>query len=188
MKTDLSMALPSGCYGRVAPRSGLALQKFIDVGAGVIDSDYRGELGAILFNFCNEDFVLNQGDKVAQLIFEKIKTPTVKEVDSLEETGRGDRGYGSTGISGSQSDQLKTSRPNQNSYSDQAVKTQLTNESAQRQSQLSQARQIISARQIQKLAKDDNPVFLAVIRSTNEAPRSSSDHNHCAAPRCTRIP
>ena len=124
VKTGLAMALPPGCYGRIAPRSGLALKKFIDVGAGVIDSDYRGELGVILFNFGNEDFVVNQGDKVAQLIFEKIKTPTVKEVDSLEGTGRGDRGYGSTGISGSQSNQFKTSRPSQDSNSDQAVKTQ----------------------------------------------------------------
>ena len=73
------MAFPLGCYGRIAPRSGLALKKFIDVGAGVIDADYRGELGVILFNFGNEDFVINQGDKVAQLIFEKIKTPTVKK-------------------------------------------------------------------------------------------------------------
>ena len=59
------MALAHGCYGIVAPRSSLALNKFIDVGAGVIDSDYRGELGVILFNFDNEDFVVNQGDKVA---------------------------------------------------------------------------------------------------------------------------
>ena len=94
----------------------------------------------------------------------------VKEVDGLEGTGRGDRGYGSTGISGSQLDQLKTSRSNQSSDSDQAVKTQLINKSAQRQSQLSQARRIISARQIQKLAKDDNPVFLAIVQSTNETP------------------
>ena len=134
VKTGLAMALPPGCYGRIAPRSGLALKKFIDVGAGVIDSDYRGELGVILFNFGNEDFVINQGDKVAQLIFEKIKTPTVKEVDSLEGTGRGDRGYGSTGISGSQSNQFKTSRPNQDSNSDQAMKTEITNDSDQRRS------------------------------------------------------
>ena len=71
VKTGLAMALPPGCYGRVAPRSGLALKKFIDVGAGVIDSDYRGKLGVILFNFSNEDFVINMGDRIAQLIFEK---------------------------------------------------------------------------------------------------------------------
>ena len=63
--------MPPGCYGRVAPRSGLAVKKFIDLGAGVIDSDYRGELGVVLFNFSNEDFCINTGDRIAQLDFEK---------------------------------------------------------------------------------------------------------------------
>ena len=98
VKTGLAMALPPGCYGRIAPRSGLALKKFIDVGAGVIDADYRGEVGAVLFNFGNEDFVVNMGDRIAQLIFEKIKTPTIKETDDLEGTDRGAKGYGSTGV------------------------------------------------------------------------------------------
>ena len=75
VKTGLAMALPPGCYGRRAPRSGLALKKFIDVGAGVIDADYRGEVGAVLFNFGNKDFVVNMGDRIAQLIFEKNKDP-----------------------------------------------------------------------------------------------------------------
>ena len=74
VKTCLAMALPPGCYGRIAPRSGIAL-KFIDIGAGVIDSDYRGEIGVILFNFGDEDFMVNMGDKIAQLIFEKNKDP-----------------------------------------------------------------------------------------------------------------
>ena len=87
VKTGLSSSMPTGCYGRIAPRSGLALKKFIDVGAGVIDEDYRGEIGVVLFNFGNDDFEVNMGDKVAQLIFEKIKTPKVVETDSLEETG-----------------------------------------------------------------------------------------------------
>ena len=78
VKTGLSLAMPSGCYGRIAPRSGLALKKFIDVGAGVVDADYRGELGIVLFNFSDTDFQINMGDKVAQLIFEKIKTPAIK--------------------------------------------------------------------------------------------------------------
>ena len=78
-KTDLAMALPTGCYGRIAPRSGLALKKFIDIGAGVIDADYRGEVGVILFNFSDQDFVVNMGDRIAQIIFEKIKTPQIKE-------------------------------------------------------------------------------------------------------------
>ena len=59
VKISLKMALPTGCYGRIAPRSGLAIKKFIDIGAGVIDADYRGEVGAILFNFSDEDFVVN---------------------------------------------------------------------------------------------------------------------------------
>ena len=92
------MALPPGCYGRVAPRSGLALKKSIDIGAGVIDSDYRGEVGVILFNFGNKDFIVNMGDRIAQLIFEKIKTPKIKETDELEGTDRGIGGYGSTGM------------------------------------------------------------------------------------------
>ena len=78
VKTGLAMALPPDCYGRIAPRSGLALRKFIDVGAGVIDSDYRGEIGVILLNFGNEDFVVIMGDKIAQLIFERINTPEIK--------------------------------------------------------------------------------------------------------------
>ena len=98
VQTGLSISLPPGCYGRIAPRSGLAIKKFIDVGAGVIDSDYRGELGVILFNFGEEDFIVNMGDRIAQLIFEKIKTPQIKDVQSLEETRRGNRGYGSTGM------------------------------------------------------------------------------------------
>ena len=61
MKTGLALAILSGCYGGVSPRSGLALKKSIDVGAGVIDSDYRGEIGAILFNFGSENFAVNLG-------------------------------------------------------------------------------------------------------------------------------
>ena len=98
VKIGLAMALPPRCYGRVAPRSGLALKKFIDVGAGIIDADYRGEIGVVLFNFGEEDFVVNMGDRIAQLIFEKIKTPTIKESDECTGgTDRGAKGYGSTG-------------------------------------------------------------------------------------------
>ena len=98
VKTGLSLAMPSRCYGRIAPQSGLALKKFIDVGAGVVDADYRGELGIILFNFNDTDFQINMGDKVDQLIFEKIKTPVLKEVDNLGDTDRGNKGFGSTRV------------------------------------------------------------------------------------------
>ena len=168
------MALPPSCYGRIAPRSGLALKKFIDVGVGVIDSDYRGEIEVILFNFGNEDFIVNMGDRIAQLIFEKIKTPEIKEVSSLEEFGRGEQGYGSMGTSANKSSpnqDIKTQFSDAGQSSDvKQKKRETTNESVQRKSHLSQTRQIISPRQIQKLAKGDNPVFLAIVRSTNEDP------------------
>ena len=83
VKTGLSLAMPSGYYGRIDPRSGLELKKFIDVSVGFIGRDYRGEVGVVLFNFGSEDFTVNLGDKIAQLIFEKIKTPVIKEVDNF---------------------------------------------------------------------------------------------------------
>ena len=97
--TDLSIACPMGTYGRIAPRSGLANKYFIDVGAGVIDSDYRGPVCVILFNHSNEDFKIKKRDRIAQLILEKIEM-NVKlcQVESLDETIRGHGGFGSTGI------------------------------------------------------------------------------------------
>jgi dUTP pyrophosphatase len=94
--TGISLAIPSGCYGRIAPRSGLALKFGIDVGAGVIDWDYRGEIKVLLFNHSDEDFHVNVNDRIAQLILEKIETPQVIIVEELPETLRGDKGFGST--------------------------------------------------------------------------------------------
>lgn len=99
VKTDLALAIPEGHYGRVAPRSGLAWKNSIDVGAGVIDSDYRGPLGVILFNFSDQDFKIQEGDRIAQLIIEKISTPEVEEVEELDDTVRASGGFGSTGVS-----------------------------------------------------------------------------------------
>lgn len=98
VKTDLQIALPPGCYGRVAPRSGLAWKHSIDVGAGVIDEDYRGPVNVILFNFGDVDFEIKKGDRVAQLICEKIEQTDVQEVDDLDSTERGANGFGSTGV------------------------------------------------------------------------------------------
>jgi dUTP diphosphatase len=95
--TGLSLSIPSGHYGRVAPRSGLAVKHFIDVGAGVIDCDYRGPLIVVLFNFGDEPFVLKPGDRIAQLIIEKIANPEVEEVFQLDDTVRSTGGFGSTG-------------------------------------------------------------------------------------------
>ncbi|KAI9258216.1 dUTPase-like protein [Phascolomyces articulosus] len=95
--TDLSIAVPEGCYGRVAPRSGLAAKHFLDTGAGVIDADYRGPVGVVMFNFSKVDYQVKQGDRVAQLVLERIYTPEVVEVEDLDETDRGAGGFGSTG-------------------------------------------------------------------------------------------
>ena len=98
--TGLAISFPAGLYARIAPRSGLALKKFIDVGAGVVDHDYRGEVGVVLFNHGDQDFEVNMGDRIAQLILEKIDTPPVEEVQGLGETVRGVGGFGSTGVKG----------------------------------------------------------------------------------------
>lgn len=97
VKTDIQIAVPSGCYGRVAPRSGLAAKHFIDVGAGVIDEDYRGNVGVVLFNFGKDPFEVKKGDRVAQLICERIVYPDLEELKVLDDTDRGAGGFGSTG-------------------------------------------------------------------------------------------
>ena len=98
VKTGLAISFPAGLYARIAPRSGLVLKKFIDVGAGVVDSDYRGEVGVILFNHGDQDFEVKMGDRIAQLILEKIDTPPVEEVQGLSDTVRGTGGFGNTGV------------------------------------------------------------------------------------------
>lgn len=97
VSTDVAIAVPAGTYGRIAPRSGLASKHFIDVGAGVIDEDYRGEVKVLLFNFGEEEFKVEKGDRVAQLVLERIVTPEVQVVEVLAESGRGAGGFGSTG-------------------------------------------------------------------------------------------
>ncbi|XP_023012863.2 deoxyuridine triphosphatase [Leptinotarsa decemlineata] len=95
--TGLKIELPEGCYGRIAPRSGLAVKNFIDVGAGVVDEDYRGVLKVVLFNHSDTDFEVRSGDRIAQLICEKIYYPVLEEVQELTATERGEGGFGSTG-------------------------------------------------------------------------------------------
>jgi len=94
--TGIAVAIPEGYYGRLAPRSGLATQKGIDVLAGVIDADYRGEIGCLLYNAGDETIDLPAQTKICQLIIEKIITPDAIWVDSLAETSRGSGGFGST--------------------------------------------------------------------------------------------
>ena len=85
-KTGISIQIPEGWYGRIAPRSGLALKKGIDVLAGVIDSDYRGEIGIILYNSGDEPFNVKKGDSIAQLIFKKHLKANLIEFQNLTET------------------------------------------------------------------------------------------------------
>eukprot|EP00613_Pedinella_sp_CCMP2098_P060361 CAMPEP_0171985726 /NCGR_PEP_ID=MMETSP0993-20121228/274506_1 /TAXON_ID=483369 /ORGANISM="non described non described, Strain CCMP2098" /LENGTH=374 /DNA_ID=CAMNT_0012638613 /DNA_START=20 /DNA_END=1145 /DNA_ORIENTATION=+ len=101
VKTDIAVATPLDCYARIAPRSGLAYKNHLDVGAGVVDADYRGNVGVILFNHADKDFSVSPGDRVAQLILQKIDVgATVCEVEELPDTARGGGGFGSTGVSG----------------------------------------------------------------------------------------
>jgi dUTP pyrophosphatase len=97
IRTGLSVAIPHGFYGRIAPRSGLALKNGIDVLAGVIDSDYRGEILCVLINLSEADFFIHVHDRIAQLIIEKIITPEPDWDADLDKTTRGQKGFGSSG-------------------------------------------------------------------------------------------
>jgi deoxyuridine 5'-triphosphate nucleotidohydrolase len=99
IKTNISMEITPGYYGRIAPRSGLAYKSGIDVLAGVIDCDYRGDIGVILYNTDkNIDFTVKKGDRIAQIIFEACYTATLNTVENLDNTLRQGGGYGSTGV------------------------------------------------------------------------------------------
>lgn len=95
--TGLMFQCPEGTYGRIAPRSGLAAKLNIDVDAGVIDRDYRGEIKVILRNHGDEPVQLPKGKAIAQLIFETIESPEIIELETLPDTNRGTGGFGSTG-------------------------------------------------------------------------------------------
>ena len=93
----LASAIPEGVYGRIAPRSGLAAKHMIDIGAGVIDPDYTGEVKVVIFNHSNNDFVIKKGDKIAQLILERVSIlePIIR-LQKPRATERGGQGFGST--------------------------------------------------------------------------------------------
>ena len=100
IKTGLFIALPQGFEAQVRPRSGLAAKKGITVlnAPGTVDADYRGEIGVILINLSNEDFVINDGERIAQLVIAKHERVQWQEVEVLNETERGTGGFGSTGV------------------------------------------------------------------------------------------
>ena len=100
VKTGLFIALPQGFEAQVRPRSGLAAKKGITVlnSPGTVDADYRGEIGVILVNLSNEDFIINDGERIAQLVIAKHERISWQEVKILDETQRGSGGFGSTGL------------------------------------------------------------------------------------------
>ena len=100
VKTGLFISLQQGYEAQIRPRSGLALKKGITVlnSPGTIDADYRGEIGVILINLSGSDFEINKGDRIAQMIIAKHETIEWEAVDKLDESVRGDKGFGSTGV------------------------------------------------------------------------------------------
>ena len=100
VKTGLFISLQQGYEAQIRPRSGLALKKGVTVlnSPGTIDADYRGEIGVILINLSDSDFEINSGDRIAQMIIAKHETIEWEAVDKLDESVRGDKGFGSTGV------------------------------------------------------------------------------------------
>ena len=100
VKTGLFISLQQGYEAQIRPRSGLALKKGVTVlnSPGTIDADYRGEIGVILINLSDSDFEINTGDRIAQMIIAKHETIEWEAVDKLDESVRGDKGFGSTGV------------------------------------------------------------------------------------------
>lgn len=100
VKTGLYIQIPIGYEAQVRPRSGLAAKKGITVlnAPGTIDADYRGEIGVILINLSNEPFTIENGERIAQLVIAKHERAIWEEVDELDETSRGEGGFGSTGL------------------------------------------------------------------------------------------
>ncbi|MBN2184339.1 MAG: dUTP diphosphatase [Candidatus Krumholzibacteriota bacterium] len=96
------LSVPGGYEAQIRPRSGLALKKKIGLlnSPGTIDSDYRGEVGVILFNFGKEDFIVRRGARIAQIVFCRLPEVELTEVDSLDATSRGQGGFGHTGQGG----------------------------------------------------------------------------------------
>lgn len=99
ISTGIYIKLPTGFEAQVRPRSGLALKKGITVlnSPGTIDSDYRGEIGVILINHSKNNFIVNSGDRIAQLVIAKHESINLKNVESIDSSNRGTGGFGSTG-------------------------------------------------------------------------------------------
>lgn len=97
INTGIQISIPKCCYARISPRSGLSV-KGIDISAGVVDSDFTGHIRVLVVNNSKEVFTVKHGDRIAQMIFERIINPVFLETKSLDLTDRGDNGFGSTGF------------------------------------------------------------------------------------------
>jgi dUTP pyrophosphatase len=98
IQLDISMEIPPGYYGRIAPRSSLAVKNHINVHAGVVDSDYRGAVAVVLFNHGTSPYLVKPGERVAQMIITPYNTADCILVDTVDDTQRGTGGFGSTGV------------------------------------------------------------------------------------------
>lgn len=107
IKTGVSVELPEEYEVQIRPRSGLSLKHDVIAIMGTIDSDYRGEIGVIMRNNGTKDFVINIGDRIAQAVFAKVELPEIIFTDTLNETKRGNAGFGSTGIVAEQAKELE---------------------------------------------------------------------------------
>ena len=95
---DISIKLPEQTFVHILPRSGLALKSGIHIGAGVIDEDYRGNVGVILFNLSDKPYEFKKGDRIAQMVIKRYEKVDIEEVNVLDNTERGTSGFGSSGI------------------------------------------------------------------------------------------
>ena len=133
-KTGINVAIPIGLYGRIAPRSGLAYKNGLDILAGVIDPDYRSDIGVILINLGYDNKQIMIGDRIAQIIFEHYNSAIFKETDTLPETIRNEDGFGSTDVISPKSEHIGSSNiidkytklggiPNKKKYIDEIKKS-----------------------------------------------------------------
>lgn len=98
IRTGVKMEMPEGFVGLVWDKSGLALKNGIKTMAGVIDAGYRGEIGIVLANLSEQDYKIEKGQKIAQVLIQKVEQADIEEVEELSETKRSDGGFGSTGL------------------------------------------------------------------------------------------
>ncbi|MEN8252126.1 MAG: dUTP diphosphatase [Patescibacteria group bacterium] len=97
-QTGIAIAIPEGYVGLIWDKSGVALKGGLKTMGGVIDSNYRGEIGVIIRNLSKKEYTINKGDKIAQMLIQRVECPIIEEVNELEKTERGDGAFGSTGL------------------------------------------------------------------------------------------